>query len=253
MALPYRTDAGTGTRATLGVIVLRTDETLENEFRTLFPRDGVALHHARIPSRDAVTPETLREMERDLPAAAALLSPAIPFDAIGYGCTSGATLIGRDRVAALIGDAHPAVRTTDPISAVMAACRALGVTSLGFLTPYVAEVSAAMRRLLEDNGFRIATFGSYEEADEHSVARIAETSTLDAVLQIGAEPRCEAVFVSCTNLRTLGIIAAAEARLGKPVLSSNTALAWHLGRLAGLEGQDGPGRLFRSRDPNPGA
>jgi maleate cis-trans isomerase len=54
------------------------------------------------------------------------------------------------------------------------------------------------------------------------------------------------VFVSCTNLRVASIIETAEARLGKPVTSSNHALAWHLLRLAGI--QDCPenfGSLFQ--------
>ncbi len=43
----------------------------------------------------------------------------------------------------------------------------------------------------------------------------------------------DAVFVSCTTLRVAGIVEAAERQLGKPVISSNLALAWHSLRLAG--------------------
>ena len=41
-----------------------------------------------------VTPQTLAQMQTDLPIAARLLPQAFAFDAIGYGCTSGATIIG---------------------------------------------------------------------------------------------------------------------------------------------------------------
>jgi maleate isomerase len=64
-------------------------------------------------------------------------------------------------------------------------------------------------------------------------------------LQIGARDDCDGVFVSCTSLRALQVIAKAEAQLGKPVVSSNQALAWHLMRLAGMN--DSPleaGQLF---------
>lgn len=37
-------------------------------------------------------------MQRDLPKAAALLPAQLSFDAIGYCCTSGATMIGEDNV-----------------------------------------------------------------------------------------------------------------------------------------------------------
>ena len=77
------------------------------------------------------------------------------------------------------------------------------------------------------------------------VARISETSTLNAIIEIGSSSDCDAVFVSCTNLRSFRILAQAEETLGKPVLSSNQAIAWHLLRLAGVgEGVSGPGRLF---------
>ncbi|MEK6205141.1 MAG: hypothetical protein N2B02_05855 [Amylibacter sp.] len=41
------------------------------------------------------------------------------------------------------------------------------------------------------------------------------------------------------------MIETAEMALGKPVLSSNSAFAWHLHRLAGVTGPlTGPGQLF---------
>ena len=62
-------------------------------------------------------------------------------------------------------------------------------------------------------------------------------------MDAGAE--MDAVFVSCTNLRSLSVIAEAEARIGKPVLSSNLVLGWHMLRLAGLTAAgNGVGMLF---------
>jgi maleate isomerase len=45
-------------------------------------------------------------------------------------------------------------------------------------------------------------------------------------------PKIEAVFVSCTSLKCAPIIARAEARFGVPILSSNSAIAWDMARLA---------------------
>ena len=91
-----------------------------------------------------------------------MLSLSAEFDVIGYGCTSGATIIGPDRVAATVRKVRPAAKVTDPITAVMAACDAMKVSRLGFVTPYVEQVSAAMRALLEGKGYKIAGFGSFE-------------------------------------------------------------------------------------------
>ncbi len=245
MGLPFDTDRTAGGLATLGAIILQTDETLENELRQVYRDPAIALYHARIRNDPLVTKETLARMKKDLPDTASLLPKTVSFDAIGYACTSGATVIGQDAVAEMVGRHHAGVPVTDPITAVVAGCRALNVKRLGFLTPYVPEVSQAMRRLLEDNGFQVTGFGSFDQVQDRVVARISEASTLKAIMEIGTEPDCDAVFVSCTNLRTFGILAPAEEALGKPVVSSNQALAWHLLRLAGVgEGVPGPGRLF---------
>lgn len=238
-ALPYSLD--NAYRATLGVIVLQTEETLEAEFRRVLPAD-ISLMHSRIPSAPEVTPETLAQMERALPEAARLLPQSAKPDVIAYACTSGATVIGRDNVAAAIHRYHPNVATTDPMTAVIAALRALGARRIGLLTPYLPSVSARMQTLLEDEGFEIAAFASYEQEEEAIVSRISEASTLNA---IAAMPPVDAIFASCTNLRTFGIIDAAEAATGAPVISSNLALVWHMLRLAGVGDASGPGRLFQ--------
>ncbi|WP_118136690.1 aspartate/glutamate racemase family protein [Oceanicella sp. SM1341] len=250
-ALPYRLDAPLGHRACLGLVVLQSDETIEQEFRRLLPVDGTALYATRIPSAAEVSAGTLARMEAHLPAAAALLPPSIDFDVVGYGCTSGATVIGPARVAELVRGSSTARQVTNPISAVMAACDALGVRRLGFVTPYVAEVSAAMRAALEAHGLAIAGFGSFEEAEEAKVARIHPASVLEAAIATGGAQSCDAVFLSCTNLRTIDVIAAAEATLGVPVISSNLALAWHMARLAGLDTTPaaGFGRLMQAGLP----
>jgi len=243
LRLDFDRDDGAAALAGFGLIVLATDETLETELRRVFDRRGTGLYHARIPSAADVTVETLGQMEAALPEAAALLPRGL--DVVAYACTSGATVIGADRVAALIRRHHPGAAVTDPISAVLAACRHLGLGRIGLVTPYLPEVSARMRAHIAAAGIEIAAFGSFEQVSDAAIARIAEGSIREAACRIGAAPAVEGVFISCTNLRCFDVIEAAEARLAKPVISSNQALAWHMLRLAGqpVAGR-GPGRLF---------
>ena len=246
MRLPFDTDIGWGEGTTLGVIVLQADVTIEPELRAYTAQDNVVLYHSRVPSAPEVTPETLARMETELPAAVRLLPDQLNFDVIGYGCTSGAIIIGADKIAQTIRTVKPGVRVTDPITAVTAALRALDVKRIGFVTPYIAEVSAAMRQNLETAGFEIAAFGSFEQIEEQVVARIDSTSVRQAILDVGTDSVCDAVFVSCTNLRTRHVIPETEIALGRPVISSNQALAWHMLRLAGIEdGPTGCGQLMR--------
>lgn len=245
MKLSFDTDAGMATRAALGVIVLEADATLEPEFARMTDIDGVALYHSRIPMVPEIRPDTLLRMEKDLPAAARMLPPSVDFDVIGYGCTSAATVIGSDRVAQAVQTVFPDVTVTDPLAAIIAAGRALGAGRLGFLTPYVPEVSIRMRQKLEEAGFRIAGFGSFEEADDKVVARISEAAIAAAAARVAAVAPCDAVVISCTNLRCLRIIPQIESQIGVPVISSNLALAWHMLRLAGVcEAMPRFGRLF---------
>ena len=172
MALLFNTDDGKGVRGTLGLILLQADQTPENEARELLPMAGLAFHHSRAIMPPVVTSETLAVMTATLPAAAALL-PWADFDVISHGCTSGATVIGPDSVEAAINGLHPSAKVTDPILALVAACLARGLKRLGFVTPYVAEVSAALRGFLRNAGFEMRAFGPFEQGDERVVGRIA--------------------------------------------------------------------------------
>jgi maleate isomerase len=59
-------------------------------------------------------------------------------------------------------------------------------------------------------------------------------------------PEAEALFLSCTNLRTFDALEPLEQELGKPVISSNLATMWHAIRLAGLAPRlAGLGSLYR--------
>jgi maleate isomerase len=245
MKLDFDTDDGIGTRETLGVIVLETDETLEPEFARMMDIDGVALYHSRIPMVSDISPETLSRMERDLPASARLLPPSLDFDVIGYGCTSASTVIGSENVARAVQSVFPNARVTDPLAAIIAAGQSLGAKRLGFITPYVPTVSLRMRQALEQAGYEVAGFGSFEEGDDRVVARITERAIIAAAERVAGDASCDTIVIACTNLRCLRIIPEIEARTGVAVISSNQALAWHMLRLSGItEPMPAFGRLF---------
>lgn len=231
------------TKPQLGLVVLQTDERIEQDFRQLIP-PSADLFVTRIPSAPDVTPETLGQMEADLPASAALFPRSVTFDVVGYGCTSGSAQIGPDRVASLIHGAAQTRSVSEPLSALVAACAALGVRRLAFLSPYVASVSQRLRDQLRRRGVDTPVFGSFEEAVESRVARITQDSLIGAGQALADGVGADALFLSCTNLDTLDVIGDLERRLDLPVLSSNQVLAWHMAGLAGLGPLNGPGRLF---------
>lgn len=242
-----RTALDTDRPPQFGLIVLQADETLEKDMQQLMPDDAVCLV-SRVPSSPELTRESLRDMEGHLTGAAALLPRGAVFRGVAYACTSGTAEIGVARVVELVRDGVETPHVTEPVSALIAACDHLGVRRLGLVSPYIASVSNRLRAVLDEVGLTTPRVVSFDEPLEENVARMAPDDMARAAIELGQDAECDAVFLSCTNLRTLGIIDRIEAGIGKPALSSNQVLAWHLCRLAGLRPPPGaPGKLNERR------
>ena len=216
----------------LGLIVLQVDETIESDFRRLFPPYVARLHVTRVPSGAELTPASIAQMKRVLPEAARLLPATQPLDVVGYACTSGTTLIGADRVRDLVTGAVQTRAVTDPLTATLAQCQSLSVARLGIVSPYIASVADPIRAAFEAGGITVPDTLSFGEQVEARVARIAPRSIADAARDLAQRSKLDAVFLSCTNLRTLDILAPLSKELGLPVLSSNQCLAAHMAELA---------------------
>ena len=229
----------------MGLIVLQSDETIEQDFRRIFGA-GPLIYVTRVPTATQVTRDTLQQMAETLPAAASLFAEPTQFSVVGYGCTSGTAQIGADNIARLVREGCTTPEVTQPVSGLLAACAALNIKRLGFLSPYVEDVSAHLVNVLEANGVACPVFGSFDEACETVVAHISLQSTYDAAVTLAAKGGIDALFLSCTNLRTLDIIEKLEAETGLPVLSSNQVLAWHMAKLSDKDLTDLPfGTLFK--------
>ncbi|MEM6637451.1 MAG: Asp/Glu racemase [Pseudomonadota bacterium] len=217
----------------IGLVVLQADQTIERDMRRLLP-DGVELLVSRVASGTHVTSESLAKMEAELAVAVALFPTGAKFAAIGYGCTSGTAEIGVDRIAELVTGAAETSAVTEPVSALSAACHHLGARRIGLLSPYVESVSDQLRHVLAADQIDVSAFASFNETEEDAVAHISPRSIYKSAVALAENARFDALFISCTNLRTLGVLDEIEAAIGQPVLSSNQVLAWHLLRLAGV-------------------
>ena len=218
----------------MGLIVLQVDETIEPEFRRYFADDPSPIFVTRIPSGEEATKDSLGAMESDLIAAAGLLPRARCYPVVGYGCTSASSIIGSERVETLIQQGCPTLHVTNPLRATVAWAETNGVSRFALLSPYIEEVNEPLRTAFARSGISTDAFGSFCEAQESRVARISGASIVDSAVDLGAASDVEAVFISCTNLKTFDPIRMIEARIGKPVLSSNRALAWHMKTLKNM-------------------
>jgi maleate isomerase len=87
--------------------------------------------------------------------------------------------------------------------------------------------------------------GSFNNPNDDEVARISIESTRAAAIDLGKSEHVDGIFVSCTSIRTIDIICEVEGAIGKPMLASNPAQAWHLLRLGNVKDKLPQwGRLF---------
>lgn len=260
---PFDMDHGAACRARIGTIVYSVDETIESDFETFFfDRPGVVNYHSRIAKGPGITEEGLEKTKKMIPPAAALL-PNQTFHAVGMACTSLAVTIGENVIADLVskGAKVPAALVTNPLTAAKRAFKALGVTKVAVLTPYTEDITAGLVTAFDSSGLKVVRLASFNQTLDEIVVRIAPQSILKVVEQIVATSRdIEGVFVSCTDTRILPILLEAEAKTKVPLVSSNTAMAWDMLRLAGAltdgdragQHQAAGGALFRVPMPGQG-
>lgn len=229
----------------IGLLVLVTDHTTERDFRRLVTSPDVAVYANRVPYVNPATPANLRAMQPSLRAAAAAILPDEPLDALAYACTAASALIGDDVVHAALAEARPGTPCVTPTSAAKAALDALGARRIALLAPYSREVTELLGGYFEGLGLVLGASRYLGFGDDREIARIAPDTIVEAAVATMGDD-AEALFISCTALRAAALVPALEARLGRPVVTSNQALVWQALRSAGYrEPIDGLGRLGR--------
>lgn len=223
----FELESDKGDMPAVGLIVLQSDETMEHELR-LWLSDKIRLFHTRIPNSVVISHESLQQMKSALPAATMLLPSTTDYRVIVYGCTSASTVIGEKAVTEAVQSVFPNARVTNPLSAIKAQLASLNAKNIALLTPYVPDVSAAMIANLADAGISVIMGGSFHESRDDRVARISRDSLCHALKELGKAGNIDAIVASCTNLRTHSLIDEMSTMLAIPVISSNSALAWHV-------------------------
>ena len=154
--LPSDLDGGLGWRAAIGLVVLATDQTMEHEFRALINLPGVAFYESRVFNDPEIRPDTLRAIGPRIAPSVALILPGLKLDVVAFGCTSATMTLGEEAVFAEIHKIRPGVACTTPVTAALAAFRALGAKSIGLLTPYAPAINASLVEIFRARGIDVA-------------------------------------------------------------------------------------------------
>jgi maleate isomerase len=134
------------------------------------------------------------------------------------------------------------IRFVTAFGSVVSALEHLGVIKVAYATPYNMRTTLMGKAHLEDHGFDVVAHGVlpgvvniYDETAEraYQLARMVDV------------PQAQAVFLSGVGMPTLDAIDVLERDLGKPVISSASAMMWNALRLVKVrESVKGAGRLL---------
>ena len=228
----------------IGLVALATDLNSETDLRQMLP-PGVDLFTNRVRNANPTTIENLRAMAPDISRAAQDLLPGDRIDALVYGCTSGTVAIGEVEVIRLLQTGRGSLPCTTPITAAVQALRALSVQHLSILTPYTDAVNKAVAECFQERGFAILNVTGFGIDNDNDMTAVSADSIYQGALQ-ACRKRADALFISCTALRSAALVARLEDKLGKPVVTSNQAIMWHILELMGKPYQiDGFGQVFQ--------
>lgn len=247
-ALPFTVDERLAERTAIGLIVLANEQTAEHEWKEMLGGvDGVDVYESRMATAPVGTRATLAAMAGEIEDAAARIAVGPSLGSVALCCASGAMVVGEERSCELLRRPHPHAHGTTPIIAAVAGLRALGARSVAIVTPYLEPMHTQVCEYVAGRGLAVPATGSFAHDDYDEISRISVGSIGDAIERVGGDDGVDAVFLCCTSLRAAAALDDFEARIGKPVISSNQALAWHALRLAGrADAVAGFGSLLRT-------
>ena len=207
----------------LGLIVPSSNTALEMEIKIMAPND-ISIHWARTPLTIA-TLDSMKKAEESAEESAEMLSHA-DVDLICYGCTS-ASIFGWRHEKLLIRkienvSGKPTV-TAD--TSVIQALKELNAKSISIVTPYIEEVNLGEKAFFAENGFKVKNVNGMGIPDNLLVGRKDPKIAYNLVKKIDSND-VDTILISCTNLNSVKHIEELEKDLGKPIISSNSAILW---------------------------
>ncbi len=236
-------DQGAHWRARLGFILMSTDLAAESDLFAMVP-DGVGIHITRLKTEDYTTNETLARHIETMADAASRLQPDVKPDVICYCCTSGSIINGEENVMGEIAKGAPYTKPTTLVTCAIEALHALSVRKIVVGTPYLDEINNVEAEFLTDKGFDVLDIQGLNLETGIEFGRVTPAYWKKFAIEID-QPEADAIFLSCSGIRSVEVIEEIETAINKPVVTSNQAMMWSCLRKAGIiDRLPGYGRLF---------
>lgn len=219
---------GYGWRGRIGLVIPSSNTTMESEFWRMAP-NGVSVHVGRMFVSSS--PSTEREealhgmLEYTMRAVEDVGTAGV--NVVVFGCTVGSFLFGldfeRDLTRKIEEKAKlPTITTSE---AVVEALRVLNARRIVMATPYDERTTQKEKVFLEANGFTVLKTDFLNLRKNIEVGWLTPDVAYKQARKIFV-PEADALFISCTNYRTIELIKTLEKDLERPVVTSTQASMW---------------------------
>ena len=231
----------------IGFLVPPGNPTAEPEMIRLTP-PGVTVHFTRMVAHGeagahAGQEERNRTQLAHLDETIALLAMVKP-NVIVMAHTASSYTLGQKAEAELVArmEKLTGIPFLTAFGSVLKALEALGVKRVALGAPYAHEAMLKGKAYLELHGLQVPGHGVLE-----NVANIYD-ETPERAYDLGKKidtPDSQAIFLTGVGMPTLDMLQRLESDLGKPVISSSSAMMWNALRTAGVKTPiEGYGRLL---------
>ncbi len=211
-------------RPAVGLIVLNTDFTFERDFVRMYTeqKPNYDFYFNRIHFANPMTPESLAAIEGELMEVSAEILPNYDLDLVVFNCTSSSSIVGDEAIEVAIKKSKPSAKVLTTSKAVVGNAKQRGFKKISVLTPYSEEVSSLLRGYLQRNGIEMVSSMYMDLSDDRDVAMLPSDEIISAAKE-AIHDEADALFISCTAMRSTEVIAVIEKEIGKPVFTSNQA------------------------------
>lgn len=181
-----------------------------------------SIHAQRIKHTDD-SEKSLLWLSTQAPQAAELLSHA-KVQAICHGCTASGFLKTpqEDLDQAKELTAQTQIPCVTSAASIVGALRAVSAQKISVASPYELWLNERVKIYLELAGFEVLAIAGLGTQAHGSISAPVIKALAHEVMRTNTE----ALFISCSNFRTLNLITELENELGRPVITSNQASMW---------------------------
>ena len=239
---------GHGWRARLGVLTHDDSAISESELWTMAP-DGVSLHTSRVFFADLAT-----FADPPGPDDAAEMLARLPLQAIIYAWTVGSYLLGttgEEELLRRVRHHSKGIPVLMSAPAATAGFRALEAERIALIHGpfFTDEFDQKGATYFQERGFEVVHVSHLMPAIEvphPNTGSVASPAAIYEWVRRHVPSSAQAVFIGGNALRAIGVIAALEDDLSRPVLTANQVSLWYALRVAGAEvSVDDYGQLFK--------